>query len=171
MTIEELRFIADRMLGKLSTWLRVLGYDTVYAADLNVNSTEVDEDKAIADFAQAESRVLLTRDKELVAAATREGVQCLYIKADDVMAQLNELLLYYNDNINLEPVPARCSECNARIRKVEEGEVDMLMNKSYVPASIIGHCDFWICEHCGRIYWEGSHWQNMRKMLNQLRTH
>jgi len=27
---EEIKFIADRMLGKLVKWLRILGYDTAY---------------------------------------------------------------------------------------------------------------------------------------------
>ena len=166
---ETIRFVTDRMFGKLSTWLRVLGYDTVYAADLNDSSVRAveDEDKALAAFANVESRVLLTRDKGLVAAATKKGVQCLYIQADEVMEQLNELLRY-NVNLNLEPVPLRCSVCNASIRPVEESEEDMLKETSYVPTSMVGKWEFWICVRCGRIYWEGSHWRNMRKMLRQL---
>ena len=166
---ETIRFVTDRMFGKLSTWLRVLGYDTVYAADLNDSSVRAveDEDKALAAFANDESRVLLTRDKGLVAAATKKGVQCLYIKADEVMEQLKELLRY-NVNLNLEPVPLRCSVCNASIRPVEESEEDMLKETSYVPTSMVGKWEFWICVRCGRIYWEGSHWRNMREMLRQL---
>ncbi len=164
---EELRFVTDRMFGKLSTWLRVLGHDTVYAADLKATGEDEDEDNAIAAFAKEEGRILLTRDKELVTSARQKGVQCLYIEAEDAMAQLKELLRY-NLAINLEPVPLRCSVCNARIRKVEEGEEAMLKEKSYVPTSMVGTWKFWICERCGKVYWEGSHWRNMREMLRQL---
>jgi len=169
---KELRFVTDRMLGKLSTWLRVLGHDTIYAGDINIEKESVggdeDEDKALIALAEHEARILLTRDKNLAAFARKRGVQCIQIKTDEVMEQLKELL-QHNININLEPVPLRCSECNARIRKVEEGEEDILREKSYVPTSMIGKWDFWVCEHCGRIYWEGSHWRNMREKLKKLK--
>jgi len=164
---ETLRFVTDRMLGKLSTWLRILGYDTVYAADIPIKKGDKDEDNAIATFAAREARILLTRDKNLAASARKRGVRCLQIKTAEVMEQLKELLRH-NLAINLEPVPVRCSECNARIRKVEAGEEDMLKEKSYVPPSMIGKRDFWVCERCGRIYWEGSHWRNMREQLRRL---
>jgi uncharacterized protein with PIN domain len=159
------------MLGKLSTWLRILGHDTVYAGDINIEKepveSEEDEDKAIATLAEQESRILLTRDKNLALGARKKGVQCVQIKTDDAMEQLKELLRH-NIALNLEPVPVRCSECNARIRKVEGGEEEILSEKSYVPKSKIGQWDFWVCERCGRIYWEGSHWRNMREQLKEL---
>lgn len=167
---KELRFVTDRMLGKLSTWLRILGHDTVYAAEVKGKSIEgeEDEDKALVAFAEHEARILLTRDKALASSARKRGVQCVQIKTDDAMEQLKELLRH-NVFINTEPVPARCSECNARIRKVAEGEEAMLREKSYVPASMVGKCEFWVCEGCGRIYWEGGHWRNMRERLGQLK--
>jgi len=27
---------------------------------------------------------------------------------------------------------------------------------------------FSTCDVCGRVYWEGSHWQNMRRLLDGL---
>jgi hypothetical protein len=94
-------------------------------------------------------------------------VHCVQIKTDEVMAQLKELLRH-NLRINLTPVPVRCSECNAPIRKVKEGEEDLLKTKDYVPADMIGTLTFWICERCGRIYWEGSHWRDMQERLRLL---
>ncbi|MBN1763233.1 MAG: methylated-DNA--[protein]-cysteine S-methyltransferase [Methanomicrobia archaeon] len=171
--VETPRFLTDRMLGKLSTWLRILGHDTVYAADIVRNEgerreeEEEDEDNALAAFAAREARILLTRDKELAASAKKNGVHCVQMKTDEVMAQLKELLSY-NLKINLKPVPIRCSECNALIRKVKASEVDLLKAKDYVPVHMIGTWDFWICEHCGRVYWEGSHWRDMRERLQPL---
>jgi len=162
-----LRFVTDRMLGKLSTWLRILGHDTVYAAEITIKNGDKDEDNAIAAFAEREARILLTRDKDLAASAQKSGVHCVQIKTDEVMEQLKELLRH-DITINLEPVPVRCSECNARIRKVKDTEEEILKGKSYVPLSMIGEWDFWICERCGRIYWEGSHWRDMRERLKPL---
>jgi O-6-methylguanine DNA methyltransferase len=166
------RFVTDRMLGKLSTWLRILGHDTVYAADIPFKGSDEEEDNALAAFAAREARILLTRDKNLAAYASKQRVQCVQLTTDEVMEQLKELLRH-TLNINLEPVPVRCSECNARIRKADAGEEDLLKAKSYVPKHLIGKWDFWICERCGRVYWEGSHWRDMRerlKTLNELKN-
>ena len=165
---ETLRFVTDRMLGKLSTWLRILGHDTIYAGDITSKKGAEDEDNALIAFAEHEARMILTRDKNLAALAKRKGVQCWYITTDEVMEQLKELY-HHNISINRKPLAVRCSECNARIRKVEKGEEDMLREKSYVPTSMIGTWDFWICERCGRVYWEGSHWREMRERLRQLK--
>lgn len=163
---ETIRFVTDRMLGKLSTWLRILGYDTIYAAEVKCECVE--EDESLAALAEHEARILLTRDKILASYAKRRGVRCVHIKTCVVMGQLKELLCHYQ-NLNLEPVSIRCSACNGRLRKVEEEEEeDILREKSYVPTSMIGECEFWICNRCGRIYWEGSHWRNMRERLKQL---
>lgn len=166
------RFVTDRMLGKLSTWLRILGHDTLYAADIATHDRNegADEDTAIANIAKDESRILLTRDKNLVISARKKGVRVLYIKSDEVMEQLKELLRHKLP-INLEPVPLRCSDCNARIRKVKESESDNLKGESYVPTHMLGQWDFWICERCGKIYWEGSHWSDMRERLSRLHAH
>nr|CBH39012.1 conserved hypothetical protein, DUF82 family [uncultured archaeon] len=163
---ETIRFITDRMLGKLSTWLRILGYDTIYASE--VKGDCVEEDESLAALAEHEARILLTRDKILAASATRKGAQCVHMKTGVVMGQLKELLRHY-PNLNLEPFLIRCSLCNGRLRKVrEEEEEDMLREKSYVPTSMIGECDFWICNCCGQIYWKGSHWRDMRERLKEL---
>ncbi len=166
---EHLRFLTDRMFGKLTTWLRILGYDTVYAAELSTAHSHDpgDEDHALAAFAAREGRILLTRDKKLATAATRAGARCLLIMADAVLEQLQEVR-QHNIPLTLEPVPERCSECNARIRKVEAEESALLRHTSYVPQDMIGIWEFWICERCGRVYWAGSHWRDIRARLAQI---
>ena len=196
------------MLGKLTTWLRVLGYDTVYAVEVKAEGKEgeegekekekekkgEEEDRSLTALAEHEARILLTRDKNLAAAATKKGVQCVQIKTDNAMEQLQELLRHdLTSHLNLEPVPARCSECNARLRLVGCGKEEeaMLKEKNYVPAGRVGvregekggeregeegeregegKREFWVCERCGRVYWKGSHWKNMRARLKQLQT-
>ena len=165
---EAYRFVTDRMLGKLSTWLRILGHDTIYAGDIRSREGVEDEDTAIITFAVQETRIMLTRDKKLASLAEKKGVRCLYLQSDEVIEQLKELQRH-DLAINREPHTVRCSECNARIRKVEKGEENLLRTKSYVPVDMIGTWDFWICDQCGRVYWEGSHWRNMREQLRQLK--
>ncbi len=170
---ETLRFLTDRMLGKLSTWLRILGYDTVYAADLALGDQSgeeyknKDEDSALVSFAAQEGRIVLTKDKQLAALAERRGVRSVLSKADDVMEQLQELLRH-DVPIHLEPTAVRCSVCNGELRQVEADEAEVLKGSDYVPSDLIGEWAFWICDRCGRIYWEGSHWQDIRERLKHL---
>jgi uncharacterized protein with PIN domain len=54
----ETRFIADVMLGKLATWLRLLGCDVEYLPAIS------DED--LVEMASRSGRVILTRDLQLI---------------------------------------------------------------------------------------------------------
>ena len=77
---EELKFLADKMLGKLAKWLRILGYDTTYPIN--------DEDLTLILTARQENRVLLTRDTNLIKR--RHICDFLFIKGDRWEAQLSE---------------------------------------------------------------------------------
>ena len=181
---DDVSFIADRMLGKLCVWLRILGYDTIYAGQVlqrlnDDGETHGDEahgdeahgdieDNLILNLALKEHRILLTRDKQLATHARARGAMCILLRSDDLNEQLRELASCLN--LNLEPVARRCSECNAPIRLVREDEVEeLLINKEYVPKALIHRTDFWVCEGCGRIYWEGSHWRAIRRRLETIK--
>jgi uncharacterized protein with PIN domain len=70
---QEIRFVADTMLGRLAKWLRILGYDTVYPGQ--------ETDQRLARIAAEEGRVLLTRDVDL---ASRKGFQKLLVHSNDL---------------------------------------------------------------------------------------
>ena len=158
------KFIVDRMLGRLTTWLRLLGYDTVSASDFILDEKE---DEFLLKFA-GQKRILITRDKTLRLRAERAGVRVCLISFDNIMEQLEELLSYYD--IDLEPKMTRCTLCNGLIRKVRSNELYMLKREDYIPDELIEKgVDFWICDSCGKVYWEGSHWENIHKRLEKLR--
>ena len=52
------RFVADVHLGKLARYMRLMGFDTVYRTDL--------EDHEIVKISVEESRIILTRDIQLL---------------------------------------------------------------------------------------------------------
>ncbi|MDD4898829.1 MAG: Mut7-C RNAse domain-containing protein [Methanocellales archaeon] len=159
-----MEFIVDQMLGRLTTWLRLLGHDTVSASDFALESKE---DEFLIQFA-GHKRILVTRDKILGSMAERAGVRVCLINSDSIMEQLEEMSSNYD--IDLEPKMTRCTICNALTRKIRSNELGMLKKEDYIPEDLVEDgIDFWICDSCGKVYWEGSHWDDIHKRLEKLR--
>jgi uncharacterized protein with PIN domain len=150
-TIEPLplRLLADGMLGRLTRWLRILGYDTVYAPDT--------DDTELLRIARAQDRVLLTADHGL---AMRHGARILLIEAQDLEGQLRLV------RTALGPPPgdalSRCVVCNGRLVHVDKS---MLVDR--LPHYVLTtQEEFRRCPDCGRIFWSGTHVEKMRALLN-----
>ncbi len=163
LEVDETRFVVDRMLGKLTRWLRLLGFDTLGAVDMPLRERE---DDILVGLALAEGRVLLTRDKVLCRRAARRGVRCLLLRSDRVLSQLAEVRDAFN--FKFEPGMERCSLCNGELRKLAESEFDVLEEKPYVYPHTLNFKEFWICRECGQVYWKGSHWKRIQDSLLEL---
>jgi uncharacterized protein with PIN domain len=149
-----MKFIADRMLGTLTRYLRFMGYDTLSANSLEPGNTR--EDTALLGIARAEGRILLTRDREL---ARRGGEQAVLLESEEVMAQIRAL----SSRGLVTPVAVmdRCSLCNTMLRPATDAEIG---GADYVPEERIS-LEFFLCPGCGKIYWMGSHGRNLRARL------
>ncbi len=153
------KFLCDRMLGKLATWLRLFGYDTLYAGDLEV---EGDEDFFLIN--EFRDRILLTRDKELYNRA--KGLRPVFlIKSDRLEGQLRELKAL---GIRFELKMDRCSVCNTPLRKPTREEALEVMRREGIKEDLAERFDLWYCERCKKLYWMGGHWKNMKRFLNEL---
>jgi uncharacterized protein with PIN domain len=151
-----MKFIADRMLGTLTRYLRFMGYDTLSANSLEPGDTR--EDTALLGIARAEGRILLTRDREL---ARRGGDRAVLLESEEVMAQIRTLSSL--GFITPELVMDRCSLCNLRLRPATEAEVG---SAEYVPDERES-LEFFLCPGCRRLYWMGSHGRNLRATLKK----
>jgi uncharacterized protein with PIN domain len=146
---EPLAFSADAHMGGLARMLRMLGFDTRYENCL--------EDGLIARQAAAERRVVLTRDRELLKR--RQVSRGCYVHALKPQDQLQEVARRYRVVEFMQPF-TRCLNCNLRLQPAKPEALRT------VPARVqSAHRCFMQCAACGRIYWEGSHWQRMRDML------
>jgi uncharacterized protein with PIN domain len=128
-----------------------MGYDTVYA------TTHLDHQ--IAARARAEGRIVLTRDQEL---ARRRGIQALLIDSQVLEAQIQEIISAIGaPEAGAEP---RCPQCNARLSRVTPDEV-----RAHVPVYVLEkHQHFRRCDRCQKIYWQGSHWQGVKQIVEQI---
>lgn len=146
-------FLCDRMLGRLCRMLRLLGYD----AKLN-------PEKGSGRFflnAEFEGRIAVTRARGL---RDRPGAPPVVIRAEDADGQLHELFSRLGAKPDLRPF-TRCLECNVPL---EEAEAESVQGR--VAPYILEHFDrFHQCPSCGRIYWEGSHYEAMAGEIERIR--
>lgn len=138
------------MLGRLAKWLRILGYDTLYVPSL--------DDGKLARIARAEGRVLLTRDTQLIK---RRGIESLFIYSDDFLEQLRQVV--GDLNLNVDNSFTRCPVCNQVLRGIDREDV-----RERVPPYVFKNQErFSLCPDCGKIYWRGTHWERMRRLLEE----
>ena len=148
-----MKFVADRMLGKLARKLRLLGYDTLYYS-------EISEDELLA---KSHDRILLTRDKILYRRAKKLGYEVFYLKSDSWRSQLRALAEVYPIVRNAKPF-TRCSVCNSELASIDRESV-----RDRVPEYVYKSTDeFKICTGCGRIYWKGTHVELVLEDLRKL---
>ena len=148
----QIKFVCDVMLGTLAKWLRILGFDTKYSKDF--------EDEEILKIAEEENRVVLTRDKLLANKAKK----AVYINERSLDEQIKKVLNELKINVDEEKILTRCILCNVKVEKIEKEKV-----KGKVPSHVFeNHDEFWICPNCQRIYWAGTHWQNMEEKIKEI---
>ncbi|MFB6304954.1 MAG: DUF5615 family PIN-like protein [Haloferacaceae archaeon] len=148
-----MKLLCDAMCGSLSTYLRMCGHDAAYALERGV-----EDDEEVLALARAEGRLLVTRDRDLAARAGGRG---LLVESRDVTDQLREVRAAGVD-LSLPDRPERCSACNGPLDPVPpEGDTP-----EYAPDPADVAC--FRCRDCGQVFWEGSHWDDVRERLASL---
>jgi hypothetical protein len=148
-----MRFAADRMLGKLAKWLRMLGYDTLYSRTLS--------DDRFLELAE-QGRILLSRNTRIVGKMASNRL--IIVRGNDPKMQLKGLVRLLGLRPNPNDFFSRCIVCNGLIEPVEPQDV-----AGKVPDYIwTGHDKFSECTSCGKIYWPGSHLERSRREIERL---
>jgi uncharacterized protein with PIN domain len=149
-----MRFIADKALGKLAKWLRILGYDTVYWRS--------DDVEGILQRAQGEGRTLITKDTKLFKG--KGSLEALLIREDNPFRQLQEVVHRFRLPVKKERLLSRCLTCNTPLEEMDPEEV-----KGEVP-DYIYHTQqgFSRCPSCRKVYWAGTHYGHMTAVVERL---
>jgi hypothetical protein len=143
--------LLDAMLGRLARWLRMLGYDAAYLQGT--------DDLALVRTARAESRLIVTRDHGL---ASRPGVQAILLHSRQIEQQLMELRGQIGEP--QPPATPRCMLCNIPLEELPSESARGRV-PPYVWRTV---CEFTACPRCRRVYWQGTHWQGIRRRLEQI---
>lgn len=147
------KFLCDRMILNLGRWLRAAGHDAAFVG-------KSESDAEILKHSLAEKRWLLTRDSEFLEMKQARDVLifCGQEPLEICVELLNKLLMI---DWLYHPF-SRCLICNSLLIKPK---IEIVTEK--VPKEICLRIEnFWYCEHCHKVFWDGSH---TKRMLEQLK--
>ncbi len=152
------RFVLDVHLRKLARRLRLLGFDVDYRNGR--------DDPELAKIAAEESRILLTRDRQLLMRRNVE--RGIIIRNTDPDRQVVEVL----DRLQLTSrcIPfTRCIECNGLMRPVPADSAEFGEIREDIPPGVLAWCkEYFRCDSCGKIYWKGSHYEKLRRIVEKI---
>ena len=151
--LEDLRFVLDTHLGRLAAYLRLAGFDCLYANNWT--------DERLAQISSGERRMLLTRDAALLKRSI--VTYGYWVRETNPRRQLAEMSARMDLASRAQPF-CRCLRCNAPIEPVSKASVlDRLP-----PRTRQHHHEFYRCSGCDRIYWKGAHYCWMRSLLDVM---
>lgn len=146
-------FVLDVNLGKLARRVRMLGFDALYRNDY--------DDHEVIGISVRTGRIILTRDRRLLYP--KIVTHGYWLRSNDPDEQVREVLKRFDLNDRIAPF-RRCLDCNGVVESVDKAEVlDRLepLTKEYYD-------EFHRCRDCGKIYWKGSHYEHMRRVVEDF---
>jgi len=147
------KFIADINLGDIVKYMRVLGFDLYY--DPLLSTLE------IIEISKRENRIILTKSKKLLKfKGVRHGI---FIRPGTTVKQIKRIIDYLDIKDNINPF-SRCLGCNTLLNIVPK---EKILDK--IPPKTKEFCDEYVqCPSCDKIYWKGTHFINMKKIVRQI---
>ena len=92
------------------------------------------------------------------------GVRMLHIKSDFVEDQVKQVMAELGIKPDRDKFFTICVICNQPLKKVKKPSV-----KDKVPSYVYQTQDsFMKCDICDRIYWQGTHWTNVKDFVDRL---
>lgn len=151
--LRDIKFILDIHLGRLTKFLRILGFDSFYG---------VLDDEDIIDCALNEKRIILTKDRGLLK--NKKVTHGYWVREERPKQQLIEVVKRF-DLVGKIQFLRRCLLCNQVLEKLTPEEAAPYMP----PETHLFYSRFFYCHHCYKIYWEGTHYQNMLKLIELVK--
>lgn len=146
-------FACDSGLGGVARWLRLSGYDARFW-------TFIDDDDLIEET-QKLGAILLTTDSLLMERGLlRDGViPGLWVPP--TLKREGQRRWVFRE-FSLVAGEARCGDCGGELMLVPKETVrEQIPERTYVWLD-----DYWRCERCRKIYWQGTHWSRIRRTLD-----
>ena len=149
------RFVLDGHLGRLATYLRLLGFDSLYRNDY--------DDAMLAAISAGENRILLTRDRGLLKRSLVTHGYC--VRSTDPRQQIKEVVARFDLAGAAAPF-TRCLHCSGLLEEVNKDEIAESLpenTRQYFQT-------FFRCATCGQLFWRGSHYKALEKLIDEIMT-
>ena len=156
--LRDTKFVLDVHLRKLARRMRLLGFDVDYANKR--------DDKELADISERESRILLSRDRQLLMR--RNVSRGIIIRDTDPDKQIIEILNRLNLWDKIDPF-SRCIECNGAISPLSNNSVQSEELRDRIPEGVLEWCsEYFQCSGCKKLYWKGSHYEKLVSIVDHI---
>ncbi len=155
MPLREPKFVLDVHLGKLTRYMRMMGFDTIYK-----NNYEDDE---LIKVSLDDKRTILTRDREILKR--NDVTHGYWVRNENPEEQLKEIIERFDLKNQIKEF-TKCLECNELLKKVEKE----LVIEQLPPKVKEWYNEFYLCPQCSRIYWKGSHYESMQKIISRIKN-
>lgn len=147
------KFILTKELGRLARWMRIFGFDSAY-----FNSSKI---SALKIIALKEDRVILTRSHWL---QKEKYIRTIMLESEDLVEQLRQIINKLGLEIDESTMFSRCIVCNAPLEQIPKEKI-----KDKVPEDVYNTQNvFNSCPKCRRVYWQGTHWGNVKEVLKSI---
>ena len=123
-------FVADGMLGKISRWLRLLGFNTEYFKDL--------DDHKLVIFARENNRIILSRDKQLIQKAKNLGAKIYYVKGNTIIEQLADFASHFKVKLEINHEKILCTKCNTILTPVQKKQIQKILIRTMMVCGMVG---------------------------------
>jgi uncharacterized protein len=148
------KFVSDVHLGRLTRYLRMMGFDVSYENNF--------DDEEIVSISLKEKRAILTKDRGILKRS--EVTHGYWVRSTKVDEQVKEILNRFNLQKEIEEF-SRCLECNELLKPVEK---ELIINQ--LPQKVAKtQNEFYECPSCKKIYWKGTHYQRMFSFIQSIK--
>ena len=163
----DVKFLVDAMLGRLSRFLRIFGYDTIYANDLREYfKLDPIPDENLKKYAEDNNRIIITKDYPFY---TKTKSRSIYLEGEGIYNYLSQLKETLDITYEFDLKKARCSICNSELIRVKDKKIikDIVLKETYK-----NYDEFYKCNNpkCKKVFWNGPHiidiTNNLKKKLN-----
>jgi len=149
------RFVCDGSLGGLARWLRAAGYEARWLRGAK---------GAVALSAAASTgEVALVSDRRLTDRRVIRNGTVRALLVPTTVTRLEQLGHALRE-LGLALRPARCMDCGGSLQAVAKCDV----HDRIPPRTALWKDDYFVCDRCGKLYWQGTHWERIRARLAGL---
>ena len=152
------RVYCDAGLGGLARWLRAAGCEAFWTRDIS--------DAELISAAVRESAVIITTDSPLLERRmiTHGEVRAIWVPPS--LTMLEQLRLVQAElELPQAELDSRCMRCGGELREVRKEDV-----KEQIPPRTYRWLDeFFQCQECRQIFWNGTHWKRIQERLGKNR--